>query len=218
MTKKYLFELHGQGLEERYPEATIYDTSNHPIGEATSHAYGGGAWAVRTQDFAGHMPFDSPVIHYISPPVAEETTPCEEEDEILCECGGKGWAVFNADPNAGLLGDVQCCHCGILPDDDSAYHCASQAGLLVDVDGHVLPSPWGAYAAEVRRLRRIDGLRRRLTQAGRLLGTCSPNIRFYALGEHIFCDTSTVKVDYTTTLQDFEALIARSGLPGFRPA
>ncbi|MBW8878811.1 MAG: hypothetical protein JF614_27965 [Acidobacteria bacterium] len=226
MTKKYLFELHGQGLEEHYPEATVYDTSNHRIGEATSHAYGGGAWAVRTEDFAGHLPFNSPAIQYVSraeapsppPPEAEETIPGEEEDEILCGCGGKGWEVFNADPDAGRLGDVQRCDCGILPDDESAYDAASAAGLLVDVNGNVLPQPWGAYAAEVRRQRRVEALQRRLSQSGRLLGTCSPRIRFYALGNHVFCDKSTTQVHYSTTLQDFETMIARSELPGFRPA
>jgi hypothetical protein len=219
---KYLFELHGQGLAERYPKATVYDTSHHPIGKATSLPYGGGAWAVHTRDFAGLLPFDSPAIEYIPrveaprPPAAEETIPSEEE-EILCGCGGKGWEVFNDDPDAGHLGNVQCCDCGILPDEESAYDAASAAGLLIDVDGNVLPQPWGAYAAAARRQRRVEALRQRLVRSGRLLGTCSSHIRFYALGKQVFCDRSTVRVEYSATLQEFKALIARSELPGFRP-
>jgi len=223
MTKKYLFALHGQGPEEGYPEATVYDTSHQPIGKAPSLAYGGAAWAVRSHAFAGLLPLDSPAIEYIPrveappPPTAEETIPGEEEDEILCGCGGKGWKVFNVDPHAGRLGDVQRCNCGLWPDDESAYDAASAAGLLIDIDGNVLPQPWGAYAAEVRRQRRVKTLSRTLTRFGRLLGTCSPGIRFYALGTHVFCDRSTTQVEYSTTLDEFETLIARSELPGFRP-
>jgi len=142
----------------------------------------------------------------------------DEEEPFLCDCGGKGWAVFNADPDAGRLGDVQRCGCGLLPDDESAYDAASAAGLLVDVNGHLLPHPWGAYAAAVRRRRQVDALRRRLIGSGQFLGTCSPDIRFYALGKHVFCEQSTARVEYATTLQEFEALIARSEIPGFRPA
>jgi hypothetical protein len=222
MSIRFLLKLRGQGLDERYPEATAYDTSNHPIGEATSQAYGGGAWAFRTDSFVGHLPFDSPDIRYIASPappaVAEE--PIEDrhdEEEILCGCGGKGWEVFNDDPDAGRLGEVQRCDCGLLPDDEAAYEAASAAGLFVDVDGNVLPQPWGAYAAAARRQRRVEALRQRLTGSGRLLGTCSPDIRFYALGKHVFCDRSLARVEYSTTLQEFEALIAKRGLPGFRP-
>jgi hypothetical protein len=140
------------------------------------------------------------------------------EDEFLCECGGKGWKVFNQDPEAGRLGVVQRCHCELLPDEEAAYDAAAAAGLLLDVEGNVLPQPWGSYASEVRRRHRVEALRRRLTGSGRLLGTCSPEIRFYALGKHVFCDKSTARVDYSTTLEEFEALILRGEIPGFRPA
>jgi hypothetical protein len=222
MPTRFLLRLHGRGFEERYPEATVYGTSNQPLGEATSEAYGGGAWALRTPEFVGHLAFDSPAIRYLSAeaptPASVEPMESEEEEPFLCGCGSRGWAVFNADPDAGRLGDVQRCDCELLPDDESAYDSASAAGLLVDVDGNVLPQPWGTYAAEARRQRRVEALRQRLTRSGRLLGTCSPDIRFYALGKHVFCDSNTQRVSYSTSLQDFEAMIARRGLPGFRPA
>jgi hypothetical protein len=217
----YLFALRGQGFDERYPEASVFDTSNHPLGEATSHAYGGGAWAVRAQDFAGYLPFNSPVIQYVSaedPATTEEPSPSEPEDGLLCGCGGKGWEVFNADPDTGRLGDVQCCDCGRLPDEETAYESAASAGVLVDVDGNVLPNPWGAYADEVRRQRSEENLRQMLNRSGRLIGTCSPNIRFFALGKHVFCDKTTARVRYTSSLQDFEAMLANNELPGFSPA
>jgi hypothetical protein len=223
MPTRFLLRLRGQGLDEPYPEATVYDTSNHPIGEATSQAYGGGARAFQTDSFVGHLPFDSPDIRYIAssapPAAAEEPIECgDDEEPFLCGCGGKGWEVFNDDPDAGRLGEVHRCDCGLLPDDEAAYEAASATGLFVDVDGNVLPQPWGAYAAAARRQRRVEALRQRLTGSGRLLGTCSPDIRFYALGKHVFCDRSLARVEYSTTLQDFEALIAKRGLPGYRPA
>jgi hypothetical protein len=223
MPTRFLLRLRGQGLDARYPEATVYDTANHPIGEATSQAYGGGAWALQTDNFVGHLPFDSPEIRYVSspPPSTAAEEPSEDRrdgKDILCGCGGKGWEVVNADPDAGRLGEVQCCDCGLLPDAEAAYDSASAAGLLIDVEGNVLPQPWGAYAAAARRQRRVEALRQRLTGSGRLLGTCSPDIRFYALGKHVFCDKSLARVEYSTTLQEFEALIAKRGLPGFRPA
>jgi hypothetical protein len=141
----------------------------------------------------------------------------EEDDEPPCGCRGKGWEVLNQDPDAGELGKIRRCHCEFLPDDETAYDAASADGLLVDVDGHVLPNPWGVYAAQVRRQRQAEALRRRLASAGKLLGTCSPHIHFYALGTNVFCDKSLVRVEYSATLEEFEALIARDELPGFRP-
>jgi hypothetical protein len=141
-----------------------------------------------------------------------------EDDEPLCRCGGKGWEVLDPDPDAGKLGKIQRCRCELLPADETAYDAASADGLLVDVEGRVLPNPWGGYAAQVRRQRQAEALRRRLAGAGKLLGTCSPHIRFYALGKNVFCDKSLVRVEYSATLEEFEALVARDQLPGFRPA
>ena len=142
----------------------------------------------------------------------------EEDDEPPCGCRGKGWEVLNQDPDAGELGKIRRCHCEFLPDDETAYDAASADGLLVDVNGRVLPHPWGVYAAQVRRQRQAEALRRRLAGAGKLLGTCSPHIHFYALGQNVFCDKSLVRVEYSATLEEFEALVARDELPGFRPA
>ena len=141
----------------------------------------------------------------------------EEDDEPPCGCGGKGWEIFSH-PGTGELGKIQRCHCELLPDDETAYDAASADGLLVDVEGRVLPHPWGVYAAQVRRQRQAETLRRRLAGAGKLLGTCSPHIHFYALGKNVFCDKSLIRVEYSATLEEFEALIARDELPGFRPA
>ncbi|HEX4959754.1 MAG TPA: hypothetical protein VF173_02865 [Thermoanaerobaculia bacterium] len=222
MSTIYLFELRGKGLCEPCPEATVYDTEHNRLGEATSHAYGGGAWAVRIAGFAGHMPFDSPAILYTSPdgdpPADYHESLLSQEDEDLCGCGGKGWAVFNEDPANAVLGKIQRCdECALLPDDETTYDAAAAAGLLVDAEGKVLAPPGGVYAAEARRQRRVSSLRRRLVRFGRLLGFCTPQIHFYVLGNHVFCDKSTAQVDYAGTLPEFERMIAESKLPGFRP-
>jgi hypothetical protein len=149
---------------------------------------------------------------------AEDPGPCGQEDAFLCGCGGQGWAIFNADPDVGRLGDVQCCDCGRLPDDEAAYESAASAGVLVDVDGEVLPNPWGAYADEVRRQRSEENLRKMLNRSGRLIGICSPNILFFALGRHVFCDKTSAKVRYTSSLENFEAMLAKGEIPGFSPA
>jgi len=137
---------------------------------------------------------------------------------VLCGCDGKGWAVFNDDPEAGLPGRVQRCDCEILPDEEAAYDSATAAGLLVDAEGNVLAEPWGVYAAEARCQVKVEVLRRRLAQAGRLLGSCPPDIRFYALKNRVFCVESTTQLDYSGELQDFEQWIAQGKIRGFHPA
>jgi hypothetical protein len=149
---------------------------------------------------------------------SEDSVHCNGEDEVLCGFDGKGSEVFNEDPEAGILGQVQRCDCEILPDDEAAYEAATAAGLLVDAEGNVLAEPWGIYAAEARRQVQMEVLRSRLIQAGRLLGSCPPGIRFYALKNRVFCDKSTTQLDYSGELQDFEQLIAQGRLPGFHPA
>ncbi len=57
------------------------------------------------------------------------------------DCGGKGWEIFNEDPDSGDLGDVQRCDtCRLLYDDD-AWEAARLAGYVVAEDGSVLAHP-----------------------------------------------------------------------------
>jgi hypothetical protein len=152
-----------------------------------------------------------------------ELAGCSEEsvhcgDDQLCGCGGKGWEVFNEDPEAGVLGQVQRCDCEILPDEEAAYDSATAAGLLVDAEGNVLARPWGVYAAQDRRQAQVEALRRLLIRAGRLLGSCPPRIQFYALKNRVFCDKCTMQLEYAGELQDFEQWIAQGKILGFRKA
>ena len=273
MTTVYLFRLIGRGMLERYPQATVYDTSNNLLGEATSSSYSGTQWAVHTRDFAGPLAFDSPAIRYLpqdpletllSDPghpeprteslshegcacpwceeqsgaghatgdhdghrfcyacelagCSEDAVHCGGEDDVPCGCEGKGWSVYNEDPEAGCLGQVQRCDCEILPDEESAYDSATAAGLLVDAQGNVLAEPWGVYAAQARRQAQIEALRRRLVWNGRLLGSYPPGVQFFALKNHVFCDRSTTQLDYAGELKDFEQWIAQGKIPGFHPA
>ncbi len=133
----------------------------------------------------------------------------------LCGCEGKGWEIFNEDPESGRLGEVQACDCGILPDDEAAYNSASAAGLLVDAQGHVLAEPWGVYADQARRQSQIEALRRKLIWYGRLLGSCPPGVQFFALKNRVFCDRSTIQLDYAGALKDFEQGSQKAGFPAF---
>jgi hypothetical protein len=78
--------------------------------------------------------------------------------------------------------------------------------------------PWGRYADSVRRQARIDDVVGLLACSGRLLGTCSPSIRFYALRCHVFCVKTVTILDDTCELAHFEEAIAQGGVPGFQPA
>lgn len=57
--------------------------------------------------------------------------------EICSDCGGLGWAIFN-DNEPETLGNIQCCDCGALPNDESAWIAAAKAGYQVDANGYVL--------------------------------------------------------------------------------
>lgn len=56
------------------------------------------------------------------------------------ECSDRGWAIFNARPEAGYFGEVYACDCGILQFDDAAWNAAIAAGVILDKDagGQVL--------------------------------------------------------------------------------
>lgn len=58
MTTRFPLNLQSRGFEECYSKAAVHDTSNQPLGEATSEACGG-AWARRTPELSGHLAFDS---------------------------------------------------------------------------------------------------------------------------------------------------------------
>ena len=94
----------------------------------------------------------------------------------------------------------------------------SDEGHLVDLQHQVLSEPWGRYADSVRRQARIDDVVGLLACSGRLLGTCSPSIRFYALGSHVFSVKTATILDYSCHISQFEEAIAQGGVPGFQPA
>lgn len=48
-----------------YLYGRVLDEAGNMIGDANSYTYGGGAWAIQSKTYAGHMPFDSPVIEYV---------------------------------------------------------------------------------------------------------------------------------------------------------
>jgi hypothetical protein len=150
---------------------------------------------------------------------AEALPSCEPP---FCGCGGKGWEIITSDPTSSstaVLGQLRRCEsCEIFPDDECACDAATAAGLLVDPQHNVLSEPWGRYADSVRRQARIDDVVGLLACSGRLLGTCSPSIRFYALGNHVFSVKTTTILDYSCELAHFEEAIAQSGVPGFQPA
>jgi len=64
-----------------------------------------------------------------------------------CDCGG--WDIFNADPEAGYLGEIQRCDtCDQLPDDETAAELARAQGFVVtlrdnrfEVDAHPTADP-----------------------------------------------------------------------------
>jgi hypothetical protein len=67
---------------------------------------------------------------------------CSEDLARCCSCSGKGWDVFNAEPEAGELGDVQRCdECQILPGDDVARERAMEAGYVIDAENYVRHNP-----------------------------------------------------------------------------
>ena len=75
-----------------------------------------------------------------------ELAGCSEDqaacDEPCDDCAGKGWDIFNEDPDTGELGDIQRCDsCLLLEDDDTAWAAARLAGYVVDADGNVLSHP-----------------------------------------------------------------------------
>jgi hypothetical protein len=50
----------------------------------------------------------------------------------VCDCGGKGWDVFNDDPDTGYLGEIQACDlCRPVLGDDAAAELASSKGYVV---------------------------------------------------------------------------------------
>jgi len=266
MPTLFLFRHKVKGTLERYPQATVYDTSYNLLGDAISSTFRGTAWDVQTQHFKGFMAFDSPLIRYLphDPPAplrsgqldpealccacpwceeeseaghgagdsdghrfcyacelagcSEDTARCGGGEDEFCGCQGKGWKIFNEDPESERLGEVQACDCGILPDDEAAYTSAAAAGLLIDAQGHVLAEPWGVYADQARRQSQLEALCRKLFWYGRLLGSCPPGVQFFALKNRVFCDRSTIHLDYAGELEDFEQWIAEGKIPGFRPA
>jgi hypothetical protein len=57
------------------------------------------------------------------------------------ECEDEGWAIFNARPEEGYLGEVQACDCGLLGSDETALEVARSAGWSVTDDYQVLREP-----------------------------------------------------------------------------
>jgi len=88
----------------------------------------------------------------------------------------------------------------------------------VDAQHNVLAESWGRYADSVRRQARIDDVVGLLACSGRLLGTCSPSIRFYALGSHVFCVKTATILGYSCEISQFEEAVALDSVPEFRPA
>ncbi|HEX3555610.1 MAG TPA: hypothetical protein VIA62_20500 [Thermoanaerobaculia bacterium] len=82
----------------------------------------------------------------------------------------------------------------------------------------MLSEPWGRYAGAVRRQAQVDAVLWLLAGAGRLVGTCSPSIRFYSLGSHVFSVKTTTVLDYSCEISQFEEAVAHGGVPGFQPA
>lgn len=146
------------------------------------------------------------------------------EEEIVfdnaphCGCAGKGWEVFNADPYAGELGDVQRCdECARFPFDEDAQDAARFTGLLVGLDGKVLSEPEGIFPSIARQQAMNQILRARFAEAGRLLGS-TVSACFYVLADRVYCDSSTTQLQYAGRLADFGKKLARGTVPGFRRA
>lgn len=75
-------------------------------------------------------------------------TPCHLADLAVrrdspCEdCQGKGWEVFNDDPETGQLGNIERCDtCKALATDTDAEDAARAAGYTVGSNGNVLAGP-----------------------------------------------------------------------------
>lgn len=64
------------------------------------------------------------------------------EEDLRCDCDDKGYAIFNADPENGVLGDVQRCDtCEAFASDQDAWRVARGEGVPVGIDGEVLAVP-----------------------------------------------------------------------------
>jgi hypothetical protein len=74
-------------------------------------------------------------------PGPREARPSLADPDACPECEDRGWAVFNACPEEGDLGEIQACDCGIFPSDAEALAAAREAGLSVDDDYQVLSVP-----------------------------------------------------------------------------
>jgi hypothetical protein len=103
------------------------------------------------------------------------------------------------------------------PTDEDAQHAARSTGLLVDLEGKVLPEPEGPFPYIERNQTMIALLRARIADVGRLLATVE-GARFYVLADRVYCHLSTTQLQYSGQLSDFERQVARGQVPGFRRA
>jgi hypothetical protein len=74
---------------------------------------------------------------------ARSSRPTLADDYDCPECQDRGWAIFNARPEEGYLGEIHACACGfgLFPTEDEALAAARKAGLSVDDDHQVLFVP-----------------------------------------------------------------------------
>ena len=141
-----------------------------------------------------------------------------DEESCSCACGGKGWEVFNDDPAAGQLGEVQRCDdCRIFATEEEAHDAARFAGRLVALDGNLLPEPTGPWSNLEREMTLVPIVRARIAQDGRLLGT-DLGTTYSVLGTRVYRDAGPWRLEYCGELADFERTLARGGLPFFRRA
>lgn len=130
-------------------------------------------------------------LHPIDVSLDEPTDP----ETHPCGCRGKGWEVFNDDPDAGELGEIQRCdECRIFEYDEDAQDAARFAGLLVDLDGKVLPEPTGVWSDLDRELTLLEIVRARIAQDGRRLGT-KGDTTYSVLGSRVYRDFTARRLE-----------------------
>jgi hypothetical protein len=126
-----------------------------PVVEVKAYRDGHGFPCVRVRARVSGGPerlfYDGPLEGLFPPEPQEPATPVRSpsplpSDDYDClDCQDLGWAVFNASPEDGYLGEIQACDCGFFPSDDEALAAARAAGLSVDDAYQVLFVPFPPY-------------------------------------------------------------------------